>query len=82
MFGPFHRWCKRYDIAHHHILWVWMAFSFLFPAVALIATLGANFSSFAQAASLFVTGSSIGVFFYILLEAEESKIEESSKISQ
>lgn len=69
-----HQFAKRYDIAHHHILVVWGILSLLIPLVALTATLGLAFSSIAQALSLFVSFTSIGLFFFILLLAEEQKI--------
>ena len=71
---PIHRWAKKYNVKHHHILLVWSALSFLFPAVTILATWEVTFSSMAQVLSLFVMGISIGVFFYILLLAEESRI--------
>lgn len=71
---PIHRWAKKYNVKHHHILLVWSALSFLFPAVTIFVTLDVTFSRMAQVLSVFVMGVSIGVFFYILLLAEESRI--------
>ncbi|MGC8467832.1 MAG: hypothetical protein ACP5D5_02510 [Acidithiobacillus sp.] len=75
---PLHRWAKKYRVAHHHLLLVWCALSLVIPAITLFAALGVNFSSTAQALSLFVLGVAIGVFFYILLLAEEARIAQSS----
>jgi len=75
---PLHRWAKKYHIAHHHILIVFSVLSLIVPMIALFAAFGVNFSSTAQALSLFVLGLAIGVFFYILLLAEEKRISESA----
>ena len=72
---PFHRFFKKYDISHHHVLIVWALLSVIIPITAITVALGTSFSSVAQALSLAVMGLSFGVFFFILLEAEESKIE-------
>lgn len=72
---PFHSFFKKYDIKHHHVLIVWALLSVIIPVVAITVALGTSFSSVAQALSIAVMGLSFGVFFYILLEAEESNIE-------
>lgn len=76
---PVHRWARKYDIKHHHILFVWAALCFLVPAVTIFTTLGTTFSTTAQALSVFIMGTSIGVFFYILLLAEESRVSDAER---
>ncbi len=72
---PFHKFCKRYDVKHHHVLIVWSLLSIAIPVTAVVAAVGATFSNIAQAFSLTVLGLSLGIFFYILLEAEEKRID-------
>lgn len=79
---PAHRFLAKYDVKHHHVLIVWSLLSIAIPVIAIIAALGATFSSFAQALSLAVMGISIGVFFYILLEAEESRLDNEKKMKE
>jgi len=76
---PLHRWAKKYRVAHHHVLLLWSALSLLIPALALFAAFGMTFSSIAQALSLFILGLAIGIFFYILLLAEEERITRSAR---
>lgn len=76
---PIHRWAKKYDVKHHHILLAWLALCLLIPAATIFATLGVTFSSTAQVLSVFVMGASLGVFFFILLLAEESRITEENE---
>ena len=71
---PIHRWARKYNIPHHYILLVWSALSLLIPSLSLFIALGYTFATTAQALSIFVLGVSIGVYFYILLLAEESRI--------
>ncbi len=71
---PIHRWTKKYDIKHHHILLAWALLCLLIPALTLFITLGVRFTTVAQVLSIFIMGLSIGVYFYILLLAEEARI--------
>ena len=76
---PIYRWAQKYNIKHHHILVVWLGLSILIPAITIWSAFGISFSSTAQVLSLCVMGASLGLFFYILLLAEEARITGKEK---
>ncbi|WP_248885288.1 hypothetical protein [Acidithiobacillus acidisediminis] len=72
---PIHRLAKKYQIAHHHILLVLLFMILVISGATLFSVFGLNFSSMAQVGAVFTSGASLAVFFYILLAAEEWRIE-------